>query len=267
MDDQPRPRRLGLVGPDRVDRIAADGDQLGALVGQRLARLGHPVLGVQPGIVADPAAVGRMDLEPVGDAGLGHRLVAPVLAVDLVADLQRVAAVDEDRRFLAAAPPPSPPSPGSRSARRAAGRSCRHIRSYARRSAARRSRRAGRPSIARAARRGGLHRWTWFSSRLRRRRRQARDVAANIEPDRLGSSLRWRENPTVRGRHIGGSNDGCGRALQPAKDSADNRLRKDRMRTRIGHRSDAADYAWMRACRKMQRWSAALSSACEASRR
>jgi hypothetical protein len=41
-----------------------------------------------------------MRLEPVGDAGLGHRLVAPVPAVDLVADLKRVAPVDEDRRFL-----------------------------------------------------------------------------------------------------------------------------------------------------------------------
>ncbi len=100
VDDQPRPRGLGPVGPDRVDRVAAHRDQLRALVGERLARLLHPVLGVQPGIVADPPAVGRVRLEPVGDAGLGHRLVAPVGAVDLVADLQRVAPVDEDRRFL-----------------------------------------------------------------------------------------------------------------------------------------------------------------------
>jgi hypothetical protein len=41
-----------------------------------------------------------MLLEPISDAGFRHGLVAPVLAVDLASDLQRVAAVDEDRRFL-----------------------------------------------------------------------------------------------------------------------------------------------------------------------
>jgi hypothetical protein len=100
VDDEPGAGRLGLVGPDGVDRVLADGDQLGALFGQRRARLRHPILGVQPGVVADPARIGRMDTEPVGDAGLGHRLVAPVIAVDLVPDLQRVAPVDEDRGFL-----------------------------------------------------------------------------------------------------------------------------------------------------------------------
>ena len=111
MDDQPRPRRLGLVGPDRVDRVAADRDQLGALVGQRLARLGHPILGVQPGIVADPAAVRRMDLQPVGDAGLRHRLVAPVIAVDLVADLQACSGRRRRSPLPRAAPPPTPAEP------------------------------------------------------------------------------------------------------------------------------------------------------------
>ena len=100
MDDEPGPRRLRPVVPDRVDRVLADRDQLGALLGQRFARLLHPILGMKPGIVADPAAVGRMDLQPVGDAGLRHRLVAPVIAVDLVADLERIAPVDEDRRLL-----------------------------------------------------------------------------------------------------------------------------------------------------------------------
>ena len=85
-----------------------------------------------------------MLLQPVGDAGLRHRLVAPVAR----RRPGRGPAACSGRRRRSppprAAPPPSRPSPGSRSARRAAGRSCRHIRSYARRSAARRSRRAGR---------------------------------------------------------------------------------------------------------------------------
>ena len=100
MDDEPGPRRLRPVGPDRVDRIASDGDQLGTLLGERLARLGDPVLGVKPGIVADPAAVRRMRFQPVRNARLGDRLVAPVAAVDLRADLERVAAIGEDGGFL-----------------------------------------------------------------------------------------------------------------------------------------------------------------------
>ena len=52
------------------------------------------------GIVADARALGRMLLEPFGGARLGHRLVAPLVGADLLADLERVAAVDEDRRFL-----------------------------------------------------------------------------------------------------------------------------------------------------------------------
>ena len=100
MDDQPRPARFGPVRPDLVDRVLAHGDQFGALVSQRLPRLRHPVLRVQPGIVADPPAVRRVDLQPVGDAGRRHRLIGPEIAVHLVAHLQRVAPVDEDRRFL-----------------------------------------------------------------------------------------------------------------------------------------------------------------------
>jgi hypothetical protein len=41
-----------------------------------------------------------MVLQPVGNAGFRHRLVAPVPAVDLVAHLQRIAAVGEDRGFF-----------------------------------------------------------------------------------------------------------------------------------------------------------------------
>ena len=64
LDDEMRLRRLGPVLPDLVDRVAVDRDQLGAAAGERFLRLLHPVAGVQPGIVADPRAFGRMLLEP-----------------------------------------------------------------------------------------------------------------------------------------------------------------------------------------------------------
>jgi hypothetical protein len=54
---------------------------------------------VEPGIIADPRAFHCVLLEPFGDARLRHRLVAPVLRVDLLAYLQRVAPVDENGGF------------------------------------------------------------------------------------------------------------------------------------------------------------------------
>ncbi len=60
----------------------------------------HPVAAVQPRVVADAAALRCMLLQPIGGGGFRHRLVGPVLAVDLAADLQGVATVDEDRRLL-----------------------------------------------------------------------------------------------------------------------------------------------------------------------
>ena len=100
MDDQSRPARFGLVGPDLVDRVLPDRDELRPLVGERVLRLRHPLFGVQPGIIADPPAVRRVLLQPVCDAGLRHRLVGPEIAVHLIAHLQRIAPVDEDRRLL-----------------------------------------------------------------------------------------------------------------------------------------------------------------------
>ena len=84
LDDQMGFRRLGPVGPHLVDRVARDRDQLGAAAGERFLGLGHPVAGVKPRIVADARAFGRMVLEPVGDAGLGHRLIAPFVGGDLL---------------------------------------------------------------------------------------------------------------------------------------------------------------------------------------
>ena len=77
LDDQVRLRGFGPVLPDLVDRIARDRHQLGAAAGQPFLRLLHPVAGVQPGVVADARALGRMLLEPLRGARLRHRLVAP----------------------------------------------------------------------------------------------------------------------------------------------------------------------------------------------
>ena len=119
LDDQMRFRGLGPVLPDFVDRVLLDRDQLGAAAGERFLRFLHPVAGVEPRIVADPRAFRRMLLEPFGRAGLGHRLVAPLGRADLLADLQRVAAVDEDRGFLGSttADPAEPSNPVSQASR------------------------------------------------------------------------------------------------------------------------------------------------------
>ena len=100
LDDEVRLRGFGTVAPDFVDGVALDRHQLGAAAGERFLRLLHPVARVQPGIVADPSALGRMLLEPLRGARLRHRLVAPFGRADLASDLERVAPVDEDRRLL-----------------------------------------------------------------------------------------------------------------------------------------------------------------------
>ena len=93
-------RSLGPILPDLVDRIALDRDQLGIAGRERFLCLSHPVAGVKPRIIADPRALGRMLLEPLRRTGFGHRLVAPLGRRDLLAHLQGVASIDENRRFL-----------------------------------------------------------------------------------------------------------------------------------------------------------------------
>ena len=100
LDDEMRLRRLGAIGPDFVDWVALDRNQFRAARRERFLRLLHPVAGVQPRIVADARTLGCMLFEPLRRARLGHRLVAPLGRADLLADLERVAAVDEDRRLL-----------------------------------------------------------------------------------------------------------------------------------------------------------------------
>src|SRR6185369_15088481 len=100
LDDEMRLRSFRPVLPDLVDRVLLHRHELGAACRERFLRLLHPVARVQPGIVADARALGRMFLEPLRRARLRHRLVAPLVGADLLADLKRVAAIDEDGRFL-----------------------------------------------------------------------------------------------------------------------------------------------------------------------
>ena len=89
-------RRRRLVGPGRIEGIALDGDQFAPGLGRRLRDALQPLGRVQPGVVAEPPALGQMP----GDPGVG-RLVGDMLGfeqgrIHLVAHLQGIAAVDED---------------------------------------------------------------------------------------------------------------------------------------------------------------------------
>ncbi len=97
LDHQARVRGQRPVGPDRIDGVGVDRDQGGAFLGKRPGRLFDPGLGVEPGIVADPRALGRMLGQPGCDAGLRDRLITPLIGGNLFTHLQGVTAVDEDR--------------------------------------------------------------------------------------------------------------------------------------------------------------------------
>ena len=100
MHHQPGGAGRGAIGPDGVDRVGVHRHQFRALLGQRLGRLLHPGAGVEPGVVTDARALPRMILQPCGDRGLRHAFILPVVSVHLLAHLECVAAIDEDRRFL-----------------------------------------------------------------------------------------------------------------------------------------------------------------------
>ncbi len=100
LDDEVSLRCFGPVLPNLVDRVPRHWHQLGAAAGERFLRLVDPVARVQPRIVADPRALGRMLLQPFRGARLGDRLVAPLGRADLLANLQSVTPIDKDRGFL-----------------------------------------------------------------------------------------------------------------------------------------------------------------------
>ena len=94
-------RGFGPILPDGIDRIGGYRDQLCPAFGQRLVRGADPRLAVEPRVVTDSRTRRGVLAEPVGDAGLRHALVIPEPAIDLIADLQGIAPVDEHRRPLA----------------------------------------------------------------------------------------------------------------------------------------------------------------------
>ena len=93
-------RRLRAVLPCGVERILVDRHELAARRFQRLGEMADLPARHQPGVVADALAGRRIGLQPVPGGRLDAGDGLEDGAVDLVAHLQRVAAVDEDRRLV-----------------------------------------------------------------------------------------------------------------------------------------------------------------------
>ena len=92
--------RIGATRPNLVDRVFADRNQLRANRGERLRRRICPALGMHPWIITDPRTLLGIGLQPVSNAGLRYLLVLPQFAIDLLAHLDGIAPVDENRGFL-----------------------------------------------------------------------------------------------------------------------------------------------------------------------
>ena len=97
MDDGAAGRRRGTVIPDPVDRIDGQSDEFAAHRFQRGAQAFRLARRVQPGIEADTLA-GGFSLQEIGQRGLGRGDRFEDVEIDLLAHLQRIAAVDENRR-------------------------------------------------------------------------------------------------------------------------------------------------------------------------
>ena len=94
-----RERRRGPVGPDRVDRVVPAGHKFSAsLCDGPFEGLDFPGA-VQPGIITEPAA-GEVLCDPVGRRLVDQMMEREVFLPHLDRDLERVAAVDEDRGLL-----------------------------------------------------------------------------------------------------------------------------------------------------------------------
>ena len=88
----------GAIGPDCIERIGLDRDQRRADGGAGLAQTLHALRRVQPGVVAEPVVGGEIAVDPAGGWCLDDMLDGEQGAVDLLARLQGVAAVDEQHR-------------------------------------------------------------------------------------------------------------------------------------------------------------------------
>ena len=87
----------GTIGPDGIDRIAADRHQRGALGRQRGIAGIDPGLAMQPGIEADLRAVRGMVRQPGRQRFGRDRAIFEQRAIDLFAHLHGIAPVDKDR--------------------------------------------------------------------------------------------------------------------------------------------------------------------------
>ena len=94
-------RRCGLIGPDRVDRIAAHRHQLCPFGVQRCGGRINPGLAVEPRIEPDLRACRGIFSEPGGNRSGRDRLVIKQPSINLIAHLDGIAAIDENRRFAA----------------------------------------------------------------------------------------------------------------------------------------------------------------------
>ena len=93
-------RRLRPVAPQSVDGVGLHRDRCGAGVGAGFGKPFGAVPGVQPRVVTELGVFRQIGLDPL----LGRRVRArhdrEHRGIDLVASLQRVAAIDEQRRFV-----------------------------------------------------------------------------------------------------------------------------------------------------------------------
>ena len=89
------------AGPDPIDRVGGHRDQCSAFGGEQLAGRFDPAARVQPGIIADAIAGGSVIGKPLRRAGLRHILIIEDIARHLLAHLDGVAAIGEDRRLVA----------------------------------------------------------------------------------------------------------------------------------------------------------------------
>ena len=97
MGDDGRHGRGRAARPDRVEGIVLERDQRGTRARRPLAEPGEPLRGVQARVEADPAVARGVGREPGGGGRFGEVQRLEGLAIDLGADLQGVAPVDEDR--------------------------------------------------------------------------------------------------------------------------------------------------------------------------
>ena len=95
-----RQRRARTVGPDRVDRVGLDRDQLAAGGAAGLRQPFDRFRRVQPGIVTEPAARAEIRFDPGRRRLADDMLDGERRTVDLRRRLQRVAAVDEQSRLV-----------------------------------------------------------------------------------------------------------------------------------------------------------------------